>query len=67
MLNPRGVGFNEEQLEFLDRRQDGMHKQHCQYDYRDTGGGLFSCVKTAREDCRNARNAWCKNRREAMA
>jgi hypothetical protein len=34
--------------------------QMFQYDFRDTDGELFSCVRTTVEKCREARNGWLK-------
>ena len=49
----------QEQYEYF---LDAHKKRRCQYDYRDTDGELFSCVKLTLEDCRLARDIWLDKR-----
>lgn len=42
-------------------------KRRCQYDYRDTDGELFSCVKDDLETCRKARDAWLVRKPQGCA
>lgn len=35
-----------------------VKKELCDYDYRDTDGELFSCIKTTLTECREKRNQW---------
>jgi hypothetical protein len=69
MLNPQNIGPGQEQYEmFTPYAFPGRKKKkHCQYDYRDADGELFSCVaaslNTAREICR----AWREKRTGRMS
>lgn len=56
MLNPKNINLGEEQHEYYKDRI--TKKRRCQYDYRDSDGELFSCIKITLEDCRAARDAW---------
>lgn len=38
-------------------------KCYCQYDYRYTDGELFSIVRPALAQCREARNQWLNTKR----
>ena len=62
MLNPANIGPNEEQYEYFQTYRRGV--RHCQYDYRDFDGTLFSCVKPTLADCVTARDAWLASRAE---
>jgi hypothetical protein len=64
MLNPRNLTNGQEQYEFF--KSSITRKKAVQYDYRDTDGELFSCVKPTLENCRAARDAWLQ-KKEARA
>lgn len=50
--------IGEEQYEAFTHRG----KEYYQYDYRDTDGELFGCVKHTLEECRENRDEWLKNK-----
>lgn len=60
MLDPKNIGPEEEQHEYFKDRVN--RKRRCQYDYRDSDGTLFSCIRTTLEDCRRARDLWLSKR-----
>jgi hypothetical protein len=60
MLNPQNIGPGQEQYEYYKDRT--TKKRRCAYDYRDSDGTLFSCVRLTLEDCRRARDIWLDKR-----
>jgi hypothetical protein len=60
MLNPRNLYPDQEQHEYY--KDSVSKKRRCQYDYRDSDGTLFSCVRLTLEDCRRARDEWLEKR-----
>lgn len=42
-------------------------KRFCQYDYRHTGGELFSCVASTLEECRAKRDEWLQRKTDKEA
>jgi len=64
MLNPRNLTNGQEQYEAF--KSSIARKKAVQYDYRDTDGELFSCVRPTLESCRAARDAWLQ-KKEARA
>jgi hypothetical protein len=48
----------QEQFETFTSKASRKRKKYVQYDYRDTDGVLFSCVKPTLEACRAARDTW---------
>ena len=56
---PRG---QEQYEEYTDYRGN----QLVQYDYRDTDGELFSCVKQTLEECRKKRDRWLQEKKQAI-
>lgn len=61
MLNPQVLQNGEEQYEKF--KASRKLPVAYQYDYRDTDGELFSCVKKTLEACRQAKDAWVSNRK----
>ena len=64
MLNPKNLTNGQEQHEAF--KSNVTRKTAVQYDYRDTDGELFSCVKSTLDSCRAARDAWLQ-KKEARA
>lgn len=62
MLDPKNIGPGEEQHELFTFRAGRTKKRRCQYDYRDSDGTLFSCIRPTLEDCRQARDIWLEKR-----
>lgn len=56
MLDPKNIGPEQEQYEYF--TDNPARISRCRYDYRDSRGELFSCVRLSLEDCRNARDIW---------
>jgi hypothetical protein len=63
MLNPRNLTNGQEQYEAF--KSSITRKKAVQYDYRDTDGELFSCVKSTLGACRQAKDNWIKRRESA--
>ena len=62
MLNPKSLANGQEQHETF--KSSVTRKKAVQYDYRDTDGELFSCVRPTLESCRAARDAWLEKDKE---
>jgi hypothetical protein len=59
VLDSRSIKSNEEQYaEYLDID----NKKFVQYDYRNSDGEFFSCVKKSVEECRIARDRWIEKK-----
>jgi hypothetical protein len=66
MLHPQNIGPGQEQYEMFTSpgRAGGNGKKHCQYDYRDVDGELFSCVAASLEAAREKCRAWREKRQK---
>jgi hypothetical protein len=56
MLNASALNHGQEQFEAYESRATG--RRMIQYDYRDTDGGLFSCVACTLLQARRKRDRW---------
>ena len=60
MLNPQNVQNGQEQHE--EYYSNIARKYKVQYDYRDTNGKLFSCIRNTLAECRIARDLWLEKK-----
>jgi hypothetical protein len=58
MLDPKNLDKGQEQHENFTSHIN--KKSYVQYDYRNTDGKLFSCVRPTLDACRVARDTWLK-------
>jgi len=61
MLDTSNLAPGQEQYE--EYFSPTIKKKLVQYDYRDTDGKVFSCVRPTLEECRKAKDTWLEQKR----